>query len=85
MQFMMKSDSNLIYESPNGGKTVYGRKPGTVEKHLVYEDPAFIKEQKIKQRWMNLKGAVFMAEEDTTLNDALNTVEILYKLKQNDE
>lgn len=85
MQSMMKSDGNLIYESPDGGKTIYGRKPGTIERQLVYEDPAYVKEQKIKQRWMNLKGAVFMAEVDTTLNDALNKVEILYKLKKNYE
>jgi hypothetical protein len=78
----MKKDDSLIYESPDGGKTVYARKSGETERHLHWVDPTWKKEQELSQRWMNLKPAVFMADSDTTLNDAINKVEMLYALKK---
>lgn len=83
MQSMMKNDDNLIYESPDGGKTVYARQRGSVDRHLVYENPLWKKEQLLAERWAKLKEAVFMAETDPTLNDAITRVEMLYLLKKN--
>lgn len=71
-----------IYETPDGGKTVYRRVSGSREKELTYEDPVHKKEQEITNRWVNLKEAVFMADTDPTLNDAINKVEVLYALKK---
>lgn len=78
----MMTDGKLIYESPDGGKTVYGRKPGSSDRHLVYEDPVWKKEQALNERWMKLKSAVFMADSDKSLDDAISKVEMLYVLKK---
>lgn len=82
---MIKSSEEIIvYESPDGGKTVYSRKMGepvnTRKLHSV--DPAWQKEQELNVRWVNLKEAVYMADNDPTLNDAISKVEMLYALKK---
>jgi hypothetical protein len=82
---MIKSSEEIIiYESPDGGKTVYSRKSG--EPHnsrtLHSVDPVWQKEQELKLRWANLKEAVYMADSDPTLNDALTKLEMLYALKK---
>lgn len=80
---MIKSSEEIIiYESPDGGKTVYSRKSG--EPHdsrtLHSIDPVYKREQEIKLRWANLKEAVYMADSNPTLNDAISKVETLYVL-----
>ena len=80
---MIKSSEEIIiYESPDGGKTVYSRKSGETVRTLHSIDPAYKKEQELKLRWANLKEAVFMADTDPTLNDALTKLEMLYALKK---
>lgn len=79
---MMKRDDKLIFESPDGGKTVYARRMGETERHLHWEDPIWKREQELSQRWMKLKEAVFVADNDPTLNDAISKVEMLYALKK---
>jgi hypothetical protein len=71
-----------IFESTDGGKTVYARRSGETERHLHVMDEAYAKEQKLSTRWVNLKDVVFMAENDKTLDDALSKVEMLYQLKK---
>jgi hypothetical protein len=82
---MIKSSEEIIiYESPDGGKTVYARKSGEPpnSRTLHSIDPVWKKEQEIKLRWANLKEAVYMADTDPTLNDAISKVEMLYDLKK---
>jgi hypothetical protein len=82
---MIKSSEEIIiYESPDGGKTIYSRKSGEPHNSRTLHsiDPAFKKEQEIKLRWANLKEAVYMADTDPTLNDAISKVEMLYDLKK---
>ena len=43
----------IIYESPDGGKTVYARKQGETVRHLHSVDPAWQKEQELNVRWAN--------------------------------
>lgn len=76
------SEEIIIYESPDGGKTVYARKSGETKRHLYSIDPAWEKEQKINTRWANLKEAVFMADSDPAMNDLIEKVEIYYRLKK---
>lgn len=71
-----------IYESPDGGKTVYSRKMGETVRTLSYEDPVSKRETELTRRWANLKEAVFMADDDPTINDALEKLEIVYALKK---
>ena len=80
---MIKSTEEIIiYESPDGGKTVYARKPGETIRHLHSVDPAWQKEQELNVRWVNLKEAVVMADSDPAMNDLIEKVEIYYRLKK---
>jgi hypothetical protein len=78
---MIKSSEEIIiYESPDGGKTVYSRKSGETARTLHSIDPVYKREQELTSRWAALKEAVMM--DDPTINDAIERVEILYKLKK---
>ena len=82
---MIKScEEIIIYESPDGGKTVYSRKQGEPpsSRTLHSIDPEYKKEQELQVRWVNLKDIVFLADTDPTLNDALTKLEMLYALKK---
>lgn len=80
---MIKSTEEvIIYESPDGGKTVYARKSGETTRRLHSVDPEWQKEQELNTRWANLKEAVFLADSDPALNDLIEKVEIYYKLKK---
>lgn len=74
-----------IYESPDGGKTVYSRKPGEANRSVHHIDSEYEKEQKLTRRWLNLKEAVFMADSDKALDYAIERVEILYALKKDED
>ena len=82
MGMIKSSEEIIIYESPDGGKTVYSRKSGETTRHLHSVDAVYQKEQRILTRWANLKQAVYMADTDPTLNDALTKLEMLYALKK---
>ncbi len=78
----MTNHEPLIYESPDGGNTVYARKLGETVRHNIHVDPKWLKEQELYQRWERLKPAVYLADTDPTLKDALEKLEILYALKK---
>jgi hypothetical protein len=75
-------DEIIIYESNDGGKTVYSRKSGETDRTLYHQDPMHKKEAELTERWFKLKEIVFHADNDPTLNDALEKLEILYALKK---
>lgn len=78
---MIKSFEQLtIYESPDGGKTIYSRKMGETERTLHSIDPLYKKEQELTTRWANLKEAVFL--EDPSINDLISQIEMLMELKR---
>jgi uncharacterized protein YihD (DUF1040 family) len=82
METIKTIEQVTIYESPDGGKTVYARKSGETVRHLHSVDPVWQKEQELNVRWVNLKEAVYMADSDPILNDLIEKVEIYYKLKK---
>lgn len=80
---MIKSSEEIIiYESPDGGKTVYSRKSGepVTSRTLHSIDPVYKRDQELKSRWANLKEAVMM--DDPAINDYLEKIEILLELKR---
>lgn len=78
---MIKSYEQLtIYESPDGGKTIYSRKMGETERTLHSIDAAYQKEQDLTARWANLKEAVF--SDDPAINDFISKIEMLMELKR---
>lgn len=69
-----------IFESPDGGRTVYARNPGGKERTLYSQDPKLqleIKELEQQKRWVD----IFQARRDNSELDRLcQQVEILYEL-----
>ena len=72
----------IIYESPDGGKTVYSRKSGepVSSRKLHSIDPEYKRQQELTTRWANLKEAVML--DDPAINDYIEKIEILMELKR---
>lgn len=71
-----------IFESPDGGKTVYSREAGSLEKNFEWEDP---EESRVKDRlrlqreWMDILNA---AKDNPALQEAIDRVKIIYHLSE---
>ena len=72
-----------IFESPDGGRTVYARKPGTIERKLYSQDPTLqqeLKDLENSKRWVEILQA---RKDDPELDHLCEQVEILYELSRN--
>lgn len=73
-----------IFESPDGGRTVYARRPGQSERDLHWQDPALqreLEELEQQKRWVD----IFQARRDNAeLNRLCEQVEIMYELGRRD-
>ena len=69
-----------IFESPDGGRTVYARNPGSKERNLHWQDPNVqqeLKELEQQKRWVD----IFQARKDNPeLDHFCEQIEILYEL-----
>jgi hypothetical protein len=70
----------MVYESPDGGKTVYRRKAGSPTRELYLRDPA-LDQQLIdiqnEERWVDIFNA---RKTNPALDDLCKQVELLYQL-----
>lgn len=73
-----KSNQSVIYESPDGGKTVYARPFGTVDRQLT-QPPYY---SRTDRRLKNVAAIIKMAEYDSELNELFEKLEIVYELKR---
>jgi hypothetical protein len=72
---MIKSrEEIIIYESPDGGKTVYSRKSGSSDRTLIKEDTS----QNYITKWYEWKEILKLAETEPSLANAINKAEMLY-------
>lgn len=71
-----------IYESPDGGRTVYARRPGQTTRELHLRDPLLDEELAViesQRRWME----IFHARKiNTGLDQLCEQAEILYELSK---
>jgi hypothetical protein len=71
-----------IFESPDGGRTVYARQPGNKERTLHWQDPDLqreLAELENQKRWVD----IFQSRNDNPeLNHLCEQVEILYELSR---
>ena len=74
-----------IYESPDGGLSVFARELGSTERIIVTQDPKFLDRQKNALRANRLLTILKASETDATLDDALGKLEALYILKYGDD
>jgi hypothetical protein len=74
-----------VFESPDGGRTVYARRPGESKRELHWQDPKLqqeLKELESQKRWVD----IFQARRDNNeLNDLCEKVELLYELRRKPE
>jgi hypothetical protein len=80
----LKPDAALVYESLDGGKTVYSREPGSPFRTLVgysIEKQQLLKEQQERELWDNIRKE---AETNPSLQEALERVKVLYHLSKKD-
>lgn len=69
-----------IFESPDGGRTVYARRPGSTHRELHLRDPELDKElaeMRNQERWQQILAS---RSTNTAINSLLEQVEILYEL-----
>jgi hypothetical protein len=69
-----------IFESPDGGRTVYARRPGETTRELYSQDPALqqeLKDLENSKRWVEILQA---RRNDPELDHLCEQVEILYEL-----
>ena len=71
-----------IFESPDGGKTIYSRKSGETDRTLVYEDPEAKKEKLFKERWIEWRDILKASEDNPGLKDLIEKVELFYRLQK---
>lgn len=81
----LRPGAKIIYESPDGGQTIYGRYEGETDRFLVGQnmskrrDPLDDHEREL---WLDIREA---ALTDKDLKDALDRVKVLYYLKQKEK
>ena len=79
---MIKSSEEIIiYESPDGGKTVYSRKSGSSDRTLIKEDTT----QNYITKWYEWKEILKLAETEPSLANAINKAEMLYVLLKKEQ
>lgn len=69
-----------IYESPDGGKTVYVREMGGKEKKIHYVSPSAVEDMKetlLAQEWMEIRHA---AELHPALQKSVDHCKLLYRM-----
>jgi hypothetical protein len=68
---------NYVYESPDGGDTVYRRMAGTNQRELVREGP--LRQKMLRsQLWRDIFKA---AETDPVLQQMIEKVEVYHRLR----
>jgi hypothetical protein len=91
MQFTMTTRSNTIasvgatiYESPDGGKTIYARERGSSDRVLIRTDDAVEETKKLLNRQKRLMKIVELAETVPALAEQLDKLETIYLLVKNE-
>jgi len=72
----------VIYESPDGGETIYVRESGSLQRQLHSQSPKAMNLQeqlKEDQLWGQIRRA---AKTNPALQDALEQVKVIYQLSK---
>jgi len=73
----MNFNNNKVYESPDGGETIYEREIGSSVRTLIKENTAKIEQIREDQLWGNIRRE---AKTNKTLADILNQAKMVYAL-----
>ena len=81
MRMIKSHEEIIIYESPDGGKTVYSRKSGSSDRTLVKEDTS----QHYMAKWYEWKEILKLAETEPSLANAISKAEMLYVILKKEQ
>ena len=73
----MNYQNNKVYESPDGGETIYEREIGSSVRTLIKENTTKIEQIREDKLWGNIRRA---AKTNTTLADILEQAKMVYAL-----
>lgn len=72
--------SGVIYESPDGGKTIYSRNIGEdISKRVLIKSN---EEQKNFMRWQKWREILQASIDNPSLKDAVEKAEVIYELSK---
>lgn len=74
-----------IYESPDGGKTIYVREAGSDLKTLLTRAPEYVEREKAAARANRLLTILALSETDPALEKMIEQIESYYILKYTHE
>jgi hypothetical protein len=75
----------MIFESPDGGKTVTVRVPHTLNKVDITVDPFDLEKMEINQLWFKWRNIVEASQTNPALKDALDRAQLIYELSRNND
>lgn len=80
---MLVPGTKYIYESPDGGDTVYAREPGKTERVMIGQNTrakSRVEQLEEDKLWGEIR---LMAKTDPGMADLLNQARVYYQLKKN--
>jgi hypothetical protein len=73
-----------IYESPDGGNTVYRRRSGQTDRELWSVSETLRQQDVFQARWDRWSPVLAAAEHNPALQEALDRARVIYELSRND-
>jgi hypothetical protein len=73
-----------VYESPDGGETVYRRKFGTPERELYSVSQKKQDQAQLEKEWSTWKDILSTSQNNLALKQALDQARIIYELSRCD-
>jgi hypothetical protein len=70
----------MIFESPDGGKTVFARPPHIVDRIEVTQESL-----ELNHLWFQWRDILTAAKHNPSLKEALDRAQIIYELSRNDK
>ena len=71
----------MIFESPDGGRTVFARPPHVVDRIDVTVTP---ESQELNNLWFQWRDILTAAKTNPTLKEALDRAQVIYELSRHD-
>jgi hypothetical protein len=72
----------MIFESPDGGNTIFSRLPHTVER--VDITPVTPESQELNNLWFQWRDILTAARHNPALKQALDQAQVIYELSRHD-
>lgn len=73
----------MIFESPDGGKTIYGRLPHSIQRQEL--NPLDQEQVEINNLWFAWRDILTASKTNPVLKEALDRAQIIYELSRHDK